>query len=392
MEPSNINISINEANTNEISIDKIPTDLANKNEDPKQPKLPFYPVTKSQEKGAHSRSFNYDWFSQYPTLEYSVLLDAVFCFCCRHFTQSSNAEDCFTKNGFKNWKKFHERFRAHIDSISHKNSFSNWINYKQSKSQKGNIVEQMNSQYKQEKTNNKIYLSKLLDLLRYLAKQGLAFRSHNEDIESINRGNFLELCILFSKYDEIFNKKFKETFNYCSPESQNLFIKIMASKVLLKISNRILNVGFYTLLCDEAKSHRTEQLAICIRYVIDLNPVETFIGFYDCSNLRKAQELFLIIKTELENIGIFNIPIIAQSYDGASVMSGDLNGVQSLVAKVHPQAIYIHCMSHRLNLSLVSACKANKICQRFFTFLDSLYWFFLIYHQYTRHIRIFAKI
>ena len=113
--------SSKQANTDEISLDKIPTDLANKNEDPKQPKLPFYPVTKSQvgTKGEHNRSFNYDWFSLYPTLEYSVKLDAVFCFCCRHFTQSSNAEDCFIKNGFKNWKKFHEKFRAHIDTFSH---------------------------------------------------------------------------------------------------------------------------------------------------------------------------------------------------------------------------------------------------------------------------------
>ena len=159
-------------------------------------------------------------------------------------------------------------------------------------------MEQINSQYRQEKINNQIYLSKLIDLLRYLAKQGLSFRGHIENIESVNRGNFLELCNLFSKYDELFKKKLNETFNYCSSESQNQFINIMASKVVLKISNRISNLGFYTLLCDEAKSHRTEQLAICLRYVIDLNPVETFIGFYDCSNLRKAQELFSIIKTE----------------------------------------------------------------------------------------------
>ena len=41
VESSNINISINQANTDEFSMDKVPTDLANKNEEPKQPKLPY---------------------------------------------------------------------------------------------------------------------------------------------------------------------------------------------------------------------------------------------------------------------------------------------------------------------------------------------------------------
>ena len=46
-----------------------------------------------------------------------------------------------------------------------------------------------------------------------------------------------------------------------------------------------------------------------------------------------------------------------QCYDGASNMSGARLGVKSVVQKAAPKAMYFHCAAHRLNLSVVSACK-----------------------------------
>ncbi|XP_034547876.1 zinc finger MYM-type protein 1-like [Notolabrus celidotus] len=42
-----------------------------------------------------------------------------------------------------------------------------------------------------------------------------------------------------------------------------------------------------------------------------------------------------------------------QCYNGVSVMSGCNNGVQEKLRKEVPQAIYIHCYGHKLNLVLV---------------------------------------
>ena len=41
-------------------------------------------------------------------------------------------------------------------------------------------------------------------------------------------------------------------------------------------------------------------------------------------------------------------PIVAQGYDGADVMSGSENEVQSKIRKDHPLAVYIHRMAHKL--------------------------------------------
>uniref|UniRef100_A0A1X7TFT3 DUF4371 domain-containing protein n=1 Tax=Amphimedon queenslandica TaxID=400682 RepID=A0A1X7TFT3_AMPQE len=47
----------------------------------------------------------------------------------------------------------------------------------------------------------------------------------------------------------------------------------------------------------------------------------------------------------------FNLNKLAsQGYDGASVMSGQYNGVQAKIKEFAPQAIYIHCYAHVLNL------------------------------------------
>ena len=46
-----------------------------------------------------------------------------------------------------------------------------------------------------------------------------------------------------------------------------------------------------------------------------------------------------------------------QGYDGASVMSGHVSGVQTRIRQVNPNAVYIHCRPHVLNLCIVHASK-----------------------------------
>ena len=45
-----------------------------------------------------------------------------------------------------------------------------------------------------------------------------------------------------------------------------------------------------------------------------------------------------------------------QGYDGAGVVAGKVNGLAALFLKENPKALYTHCASHRLNLSICSFC------------------------------------
>ncbi|XP_020682499.2 zinc finger MYM-type protein 1-like [Dendrobium catenatum] len=49
--------------------------------------------------------------------------------------------------------------------------------------------------------------------------------------------------------------------------------------------------------------------------------------------------------------------IRGQGYDGASNMRGEFNGLKALILKDNPQAFYIHCFAHQLQLCLVAVAK-----------------------------------
>jgi len=110
------------------------------------------------------------------------------------------------------------------------------------------------------------------------------------------------------------------------------------------------------------RCHKQEQMSICIRYTKDFEILERFLGFVNVSQSQTAASLLSFILSFLKEINLDNIPIIVQSYDGASVMSGCRGGVQTLLKKYHSSAVYIHCMAHRLNLVVIDMCKNVKVC------------------------------
>ena len=66
---------------------------------------------------------------------------------------------------------------------------------------------------------------------------------------------------------------------------------------------------------------------------------------------------------------------MSQGYDGASVISGRCSGVQERIREVVPQARYIHCYAHDLNLALVDCVRNNRDANEFFALLQVLYVF-----------------
>jgi hypothetical protein len=83
--------------------------------------------------------------------------------------------------------------------------------------------------------------------------------------------------------------------------------------------------------------------------------VERFFGFYDISSGRTSEDLFKLL---MENFAKFNMKekLVAQPYDGAAVMVGELNGLQRKIKDV-AQATFTHCYAHDvLNLVLSKSC------------------------------------
>jgi len=68
-----------------------------------------------------------------------------------------------------------------------------------------------------------------------------------------------------------------------------------------------------------------------------------------------------------------DISLREQSYDGASVMSGCNNGVQSKFREFSKNACpYVHCYAHRLNLVLVDTAKKVEAFDEIIRLLDAI--------------------
>jgi len=66
-----------------------------------------------------------------------------------------------------------------------------------------------------------------------------------------------------------------------------------------------------------------------------------------------------------------------QGYDGASVMSGSFTGVQKRISDIIPNASYVHCFAHNLNLVLSDVAKSSSKMLFFLTFFK-IYFYFLV--------------
>jgi len=64
-----------------------------------------------------------------------------------------------------------------------------------------------------------------------------------------------------------------------------------------------------------------------------------------------------------------------QSYDGAASMQGKYNGLQTKIKKVNPQAIFVWCHAHRLDLIITSAVGSYSKAVDLFGNMEKLFTF-----------------
>ena len=83
---------------------------------------------------------------------------------------------------------------------------------------------------------------------------------------------------------------------------------------------------------------------------------EEVLGFRELKKM-DAQSVFGVLIPALKNWFLDLSSLVGQGYDGASVMSGNKNGLHKKISDQYPNATYVHCRSHVLNLTTAGACK-----------------------------------
>ena len=135
---------------------------------------------------------------------------------------------------------------------------------------------------------------------------------------------------------------------------------------------------FFTIQVDETKDVRkTEQLSVVIRFFAEESKTiqECFLTFIAMEALN-AESISKAIFGKLEQMGLdYKGCLVGMGFNGASVMSGKLGGVQKLIRDKSPMAYYLHCYAHRLNLALIDTTKVVRQADNFFSLLEQLYIF-----------------
>lgn len=83
----------------------------------------------------------------------------------------------------------------------------------------------------------------------------------------------------------------------------------------------------------------------------------------------KAEYLSELILQVLKENSISFEHILSQCYDGAAVMSGHKNGIQTLIQqKLNRSIPYVYCVNHQLHLIIITLVSGISEVQQFFDY------------------------
>lgn len=225
---------------------------------------------------------------------------------------------------------------------------------------------------------NRHILRRLIMCIKFCGAFELALRGHDERVDSQNPGIFRGLVDFASELDSALNIHLTEgkVFKGTSKTIQNELLDAMLDVCKREIKEQIGKSSFLAVEADETTdSFNQQQLVIIFRYVLDGKIYERFWGYFRPEG-HTAENISKAILNELISLEVPADKLIAQSYDGASVMSGAKGGVQAIIRQQYPYAYYIHCYAHQFNLILEKAASCHKKLKIFFADIQSFATFF----------------
>ncbi|KAL9685702.1 hypothetical protein QQ045_023153 [Rhodiola kirilowii] len=223
---------------------------------------------------------------------------------------------------------------------------------------------------------NTLRLKTTIAAVKYLGKEGLPFRGHDESSNSSSRGHFIEIIKSYASMNDEIAKVVLENAPrhamYIAPSIQKEILDIIATKIRNKIRQEIGDAKFCILVDESLDVSQKEQMAIILRFVDEDGFLQeryfeiVSVAATTSANLKKhICDVLSTNKLQVQNIR-------GQGYDGASNMRGQFHGLKTLFLHACPYAYYVHCFAHRLQLALNACAKDVPDMQLFFQMLSSI--------------------
>ncbi|XP_031335766.1 zinc finger MYM-type protein 1 isoform X2 [Photinus pyralis] len=326
---------------------------------------------------SYTRKFNRDIYLKNEWICGCNKRNALYCFPCLLF----GGDKAWTEKGVTDLEHLSSKIKRHENSKSH---LHNCMEFALLGSP--NITAQLDSAYwlnvqrhNENVSKNRYILSKIINCIKFCGAFELAIRGHDESDASKNPEIFRGLINFSAELDATLSEHLKNSsiFKGPSKETQNDLLQCMLEVCHGQVIEEINNSPCLAIIADETTDVAEKtQLVIIFRYVRDGEPIERFWNYlnperYDAETLSKT--ILSVIDPLIQNSPN---KLIAQSYDGAAVMSDQTAGVQALIKKKYPFAHYVHCYAHHLNLIMSKAASANSQVRVFFGNLQDIPDFF----------------
>ncbi|CAG2212069.1 unnamed protein product [Mytilus edulis] len=182
------------------------------------------------------------------------------------------------------------------------------------------------------------------------------------------------------------------SLRYVSPKVQNERIQCCEVEIRERLIDNCKKSKFFAVCADETTDVSVKkQLSICVRYVYsDTNDIrEYFLGFVEPGQV-DAEHIFKAILENIQNSGLNLVNLRGQGYDGASVMSGVVSGVQQRIKEQCPNAPYVHCKSHNLNLVVTDSCKNVRQVRNLIASVGQMTWFLCASYKRKEILKFFT--
>ena len=327
----------------------------------------------------NKRSFKYDWLNLFPWLCYSASEDGAYCLSCvlfaDRFPRRSSRITRLVSKPFRYWNDAMSTFRWHAGNNNGGEMGLHACTYPMLTgllSQMSGVTQPieniMDANVKKEIEENRKILRPIVDSVLFCGRLGIGLRGHRDDSKYYpevgcystngNVGNFVEsLNFRVRAGDDTLKTHLRDcgkNRSYISKTSQNKIIKCIGQVISEDLIEEIKESRYYSIIADEASdSSHKEQLSLVLRFIDSgMNVREEFICFMHCKWGLSGKNLAKLI---LEGLDDLTLPIDncrGQGYDGVGAVAGHINGLAAHILKVNPKALYTHCFSHRLNLSV----------------------------------------
>nr|CAI5829484.1 unnamed protein product [Callosobruchus analis] len=323
------------------------------------------------------RKFNHAWLDQYsPWLVYSKRLKGALCKYCVLFPPPISTVrgilGSFMVRPYLKFKNMHEDCRKHATTNLHQTATNAAKNFLENVP----VDIQLQSGHQKAIDENRQILSSIISCIVFCGTHDMPLRGKQAD-----EGVLLDLLKL--RIDSGDNKlkshfeKCRRNAIYTSPRIQNELINLCGEVIQENVISEVRKTMAYSILADEtADVSGKEQLSIGVRFYDESKSKirEEFVGFVELK-AQNASAIAEAIDNFLISSNLSKEDCVGFGFDGCSTMAGKEGGVQAILRKKYPRALYFHCSSHKLNLVVNDANAVPEIRNTVATVKDVITFF-----------------